>query len=72
MPAQVKAFAADADMLVDSLFGTGLGGQLSGEYKQLIDSIMPVIVPFWRWIFRQGWIAIMVSHSVQLSGQAIP
>ena len=36
---QVGAFAADADMLVDSLFGTGLSGQLSDEYKQLIDSI---------------------------------
>jgi hydroxyethylthiazole kinase-like uncharacterized protein yjeF len=36
---QVKAFAADADMLVDSLFGTGLNGQLSDEYKQLIESI---------------------------------
>jgi NAD(P)H-hydrate epimerase len=35
----VEAFAADADMLVDSLFGTGLGGQLSDEYKQLIESI---------------------------------
>ena len=39
VPAQVKTFAADADMVVDSLFGTGLGGQLSDEYKQLIDSI---------------------------------
>ena len=39
VPAQVKAFAADADMLVDALFGTGLSGQLSDEYKQLIDSI---------------------------------
>ena len=36
---KVEAFAADADMLVDSLFGTGLGGQLSDEYKQLIESI---------------------------------
>ncbi len=36
---QVGAFAADADMLVDSLFGTGLSGQLSDEYKQLIESI---------------------------------
>jgi len=36
---QVKAFAADADMLVDSLFGTGLSGQLSDEYKQLIESM---------------------------------
>ncbi len=39
VPAKVKAFAADADMLVDGLFGTGLSGQLSDEYKQLIDSI---------------------------------
>ena len=39
VPAQVKAFAADADMLVDGLFGTGLGGQLSDEYKQLIETI---------------------------------
>ena len=36
---KVEAFTADADMLVDSLFGTGLGGQLSDEYKQLIESI---------------------------------
>jgi NAD(P)H-hydrate epimerase len=39
VPARIKAFAADADMLVDSLFGTGLGGQLSIEYKQLIETI---------------------------------
>jgi NAD(P)H-hydrate epimerase len=26
-------------MLVDGLFGTGLNGQLSDEYKQLIESI---------------------------------
>ena len=39
VPARIKAFAADADMLVDSLFGTGLGGQLSDEYKQLIETI---------------------------------
>jgi NAD(P)H-hydrate epimerase len=36
---QVKNFAADADMLVDALFGTGLKGQLSDEYRQLIESI---------------------------------
>jgi len=36
---RVKAFAAGADMLVDGLFGTGLGGKLSDEYKQLIESI---------------------------------
>ena len=39
VPAQVKTFAADADMIVDGLFGTGLGGQLSNEYKQLIETI---------------------------------
>jgi NAD(P)H-hydrate epimerase len=36
---QVKEFAADADMLVDALFGTGLTGQLSDEFKSLIESI---------------------------------
>ena len=36
---RVVSFAADADMLVDSLFGTGLSGELSDEYKQLIERI---------------------------------
>jgi len=36
---RVKALAAEADMLVDGLFGTGLTGQLSDKYKQLIESI---------------------------------
>jgi NAD(P)H-hydrate epimerase len=35
----VKDFAAGADMVVDALFGTGLSGQLSDEYKILIESI---------------------------------
>lgn len=39
IPSRVKAFAAGADMLIDGLFGTGLNGQLSDEYKQLIESI---------------------------------
>ena len=39
IPGQVEAFSANAGMLVDSLFGTGLSGQLSDEYKQLIESI---------------------------------
>jgi NAD(P)H-hydrate epimerase len=39
IPGRVKTFAAGADMLVDALFGTGLNGQLSDEYKQLIESI---------------------------------
>lgn len=37
--AQVKTYAAGADMLVDGIFGTGLKGQLSDDYKQLIESI---------------------------------
>ncbi|MDD5064270.1 MAG: NAD(P)H-hydrate epimerase [Phycisphaerae bacterium] len=36
---RIKGFAASADMLVDAIFGTGLTGQLSDEYKQLIESI---------------------------------
>jgi len=36
---RVRTFAAGADMVVDSLFGTGLSGQMSDEYKQLIESI---------------------------------
>jgi len=39
IPRLVKTFAADAGMVIDSLFGTGLAGQLSDEYKQLIESI---------------------------------
>ena len=39
IPGRVTTFTAEADMLVDSLFGTGLSGQLSDEYKQLIESI---------------------------------
>ncbi len=36
---QVNTLAAGVDMLVDSLFGTGLKGQLNNEYKKLIESI---------------------------------
>ena len=36
---QVKTFAEGADMIVDAVFGTGLSGQLSDEYKRLIESI---------------------------------
>jgi NAD(P)H-hydrate epimerase len=39
VPARVKAFAADADMIVDGLFGTGLSGPLRDDYIQLIESI---------------------------------
>src|SRR4030042_1800085 len=36
---QVNNLIADADMLVDALFGTGLKGEVSDEFKQLIESI---------------------------------
>jgi len=39
IPGRVKDFATGADMLVDGLFGTGLSGKLSEEYRQLIESI---------------------------------
>jgi len=42
---QVKVFAAGADMVVDALFGTGLSGQLSDEYKSLIKSINALNCP---------------------------
>jgi len=36
---RVITFTDGADMLVDSLFGTGLSGQLRDGYKQLVESI---------------------------------
>ena len=39
VPARVKAFAADVDMIVDGLFGTGLSGPLRDDYIQLIETI---------------------------------
>ena len=36
---RIEAFADGADIIVDALFGTGLSGQLSDEYKRLIESI---------------------------------
>ena len=36
---KVETFTADADILVDGLFGTGLSGQLSDDYIRLIESI---------------------------------
>ena len=35
----VKLFSAGAGVIVDSIFGTGLKGQLSDEYRRLIESI---------------------------------
>ncbi len=35
----IGAFAGDADMIVDALFGTGLRGELKGEFRSLIETI---------------------------------
>ena len=35
----VNGFCSDADMIVDCLFGTGLSGQLRGNYVQLINTL---------------------------------
>ena len=42
---RIRTFAAGADMLVDSIFGTGLTGRLSDEYKRLIEGINALNVP---------------------------
>jgi hydroxyethylthiazole kinase-like uncharacterized protein yjeF len=39
VPARIKKFTADADMIVDGLFGTGLSGQLRDDYIRLIENI---------------------------------
>ena len=36
---QIGRYTADAELLVDALFGTGLRGQLSEEYQRLIEGI---------------------------------
>lgn len=35
----VKDFAGDSDIIADAIFGTGLSGQLSEQYKRLIEAI---------------------------------
>jgi len=39
MPARVRSVGGEADMLVDALFGTGLHGELKGEYQTLVEAI---------------------------------
>jgi NAD(P)H-hydrate epimerase len=36
---KIERFSAGAGVIVDSLFGTGLRGQLSDQYRRLIESI---------------------------------
>ena len=45
IPGQIKAYTANADMVIDSIFGTGLKGQLGDEYKQLIESVNAQNIP---------------------------
>lgn len=42
---RVTVLAADADLIVDALFGTGLQGELSGPYRSLIEAINAVRRP---------------------------
>lgn len=37
--ARIAGFAAGADMIVDSLFGTGLSGQIRDDYRRLIENL---------------------------------
>jgi NAD(P)H-hydrate epimerase len=39
LPERVRSLSADADLLVDGLFGTGLRGALNDEYKRLIEAV---------------------------------
>ena len=39
LPEQVRSLTTGAALIVDGLFGTGLRGQLSGEYKRLIEAV---------------------------------
>ena len=41
----VQVFAADSDMAVDAIFGTGLKGHLTDEYKKLIETINALDLP---------------------------
>ena len=36
---RIRSYTTDADILVDGLLGTGLRGQVSGEYKDLIEGM---------------------------------
>lgn len=42
---KIRAYTDSADMIVDSLFGTGLKGQLSGQYQELIETINSQGIP---------------------------
>ena len=42
---RVAHFSAGANAIVDALFGTGLKGQLSDEYKRLIENINSCNIP---------------------------
>ncbi len=45
IPRQVRKFAEGADMIVDSLLGTGLAGMVKDGYKQIIETINMLNIP---------------------------
>ena len=42
---QVKAIAGDSDMVIDAIFGTGLKGEVRGEYIELLEAVNAQSVP---------------------------
>jgi hydroxyethylthiazole kinase-like uncharacterized protein yjeF len=42
---RIADFAQNTDLLVDAIFGTGLNGQLRGDYKTLIEAINSLGLP---------------------------
>jgi NAD(P)H-hydrate epimerase len=45
LPEQIRSLAAGATLIVDGLFGTGLRGQLSEQYKRLIEMLNACACP---------------------------
>lgn len=42
---QIKAIAGDSDMIIDAIFGTGLKGEVRGEYIELLEAVNSQCIP---------------------------
>ena len=42
---QIKAIAGDSDMIIDAIFGTGLKGEVRGEYIELLEAVNSQGIP---------------------------